>query len=143
MKLPAARANLLSVIVLPIGVAAAFQADVTPASDVGTPVALEAAQGVSFSNDVLPILQARCQSCHGGVDPATGQPSVEVGLNMTTYEGVMAGSEYGAVVEPGGPDASLMIEMVMSGDMPLEGDPVPPAEIEVLRNWIAEGAANN
>jgi hypothetical protein len=143
MRLPAARANLLSVIVLPLGVAAVFQADPTPAVDAGAPVALEAAQGVSFSRDVVPILQARCHSCHGGVDPATGQPSVEVGLNMTTYEGVMTGSEYGAVVEPGGPDASLMIEMVTSGDMPLEGDPVPPAEIEVLRNWIAEGAANN
>jgi len=143
MRLPAARAKLFSVIVLPLGVAAAFQADPTPAADTGAAVALEAAQGVSFSNDVLPILQTRCHSCHGGVDPATGQPSVEVGLNMTTYEGVMAGSEYGAVVEPGGPDASLMIEMVTSGDMPLEGDPVPPAEIEVLRNWIAEGAANN
>jgi hypothetical protein len=143
MRLPAARANLLSVIVLPLGVAAAFQTDPTPAADAGAPMALEAAQGVSFSGDVLPILQARCQSCHGGIDPATGQVSIEVGLNMTTYDGIMAGSEYGAIVEPGGPDASLMIEMVSSGDMPLEGDPVPPAEIEVLRNWIAEGAANN
>jgi hypothetical protein len=129
--------------VLPIGVAAAFQAEPMSAADSGAPVVLETPQGVSFSRDVLPILQARCHSCHGGTDPATGQPSIEVGLNMTTYEGVMAGSEYGAVIEPGGPDASLIIEMVTSGDMPLEGAPVPPAEIEVLRNWIAEGAANN
>ncbi len=143
MRFPAARVDLLSVIALPIGVGMAMQGDFTPASRLDTPAAVSAAQGVSFANDVVPILQARCHSCHGGIDPATGQPSIEVELNMTTYEGLMAGSEYGAVLEPGGPDASLLIEMVTSGDMPLEGDPVPPAEIETLRNWIAEGATNN
>jgi hypothetical protein len=55
----------------------------------------------------------------------------------------MKGSEYGPIVEPGGPDDSLMLEMISSGDMPKIGDMLRPQEIEIIRNWIAEGALNN
>jgi hypothetical protein len=33
--------------------------------------------------------------------------------------------------------------MIIAGDMPEDGDPVPAEEIELLRMWIAEGALNN
>ena len=33
--------------------------------------------------------------------------------------------------------------MIQSGDMPEDGDPVPPADLEVIMNWINEGAKNN
>jgi hypothetical protein len=55
----------------------------------------------------------------------------------------MAGSDYGAVIEPGNPDGSLLIDMVASGDMPEEGDPMPPEELDLIRTWIQEGAENN
>jgi hypothetical protein len=90
----------------------------------------------SFASDVLPSLEARCWECHS-------EESAELGLKLDTYEGVMAGSDYGTVVEPGNPDGSLLIEMIESGDMPEDGDPVTPDELEVLRAWIAAGAENN
>jgi len=50
---------------------------------------------------------------------------------------------YGPVIEAGNPDGSLLIDMIASGDMPEEGDPVTPEELEVIKAWIAEGAENN
>jgi mono/diheme cytochrome c family protein len=91
---------------------------------------------VSFAEQVKPILEARCVECHGASD-------AELGLNLSTYEGVMAGSDYGTVIEPGNPEGSLLIDMIASGDMPEEGDPVPPEELDLIRTWIQEGAENN
>jgi hypothetical protein len=62
---------------------------------------------------------------------------------MGTYEGLMAGSDYGTVVEAGDPGASLLVEMIESGDMPEEGDPVTAEELELIKTWITEGAPNN
>jgi len=96
---------------------------------------------VSYASDVFPILEKRCIRCHGGMDE--GEIRLELSLNMTTYEGLMIGSEYGEVVTPGDPDDSVIIQMIEDGDMPDEGDPVPPEELALLRAWIAEGAQNN
>jgi hypothetical protein len=46
---------------------------------------------VSFSNDVLPIIESRCLNCHGG-------ERREEGLNMTSYAGLLAGSVNGATI---------------------------------------------
>ena len=97
---------------------------------------------VSFSQNVLPILERTCQRCHGGKGD-DGEVVVEEGLDMTTYEMLMAGSLYGTVVEPGDPDGSYLFELIVSGDMPKEGDALTPEEIEMIRQWIAAGAENN
>lgn len=136
--------KLLSAMILPVGVALAVQGS-TPASEPAEQGAIlwtHTGEEVSYQNDVVPILEQYCLSCHGGVDEA-GEKVVELGYDMSTYEGLMAGSDYGTVIEPGDPDGSLFIEMIVNGDMPEEGDPVPPEQIEVLRTWIAEGAQNN
>ena len=96
---------------------------------------------VSFARDIVPILERTCYQCHGG--EKDGVLTVELELNMTTYEGLMAGSVDGTVVEPGNPDESYIIDMVVNGDMPEEGDPLSPEEIELIRRWIAAGALNN
>ncbi|MBF0215284.1 MAG: hypothetical protein HQM00_17285, partial [Magnetococcales bacterium] len=52
---------------------------------------------VSFSEDVYPILQNRCQECH-----KAGAPGVAFsGLNLETYDGLMQGTRFGPVVVPG------------------------------------------
>ncbi len=91
---------------------------------------------VSFAVQIQPIFEARCVECHSG-------PDAEWGLDLTSYEGAMKGSDYGPVVEPGAPAESLMIKLLVSEDMPGEGEPVPPEELELLEIWIAEGAAPN
>ncbi|NNF38954.1 MAG: hypothetical protein HKO98_02935 [Gemmatimonadetes bacterium] len=97
---------------------------------------------VSFAEEIMPIFERSCVSCHGepGED---GEIVTEASLDMTTYEGLMAGSEWGSVVEPGDPGESLLLDMVKVGDMPEDGEPLDPAEIEMIEAWITEGAENN
>lgn len=99
------------------------------------------ASAVSFAEDVAPIFERSCIRCHGGIDE--GERRYEGGLDLTTWEGVLQGSEFGTVVTPGDPDDSLLLEMIETGEMPDEGDPLSAEEIETVRSWIAEGAENN
>ena len=93
---------------------------------------------IEFEPDVASILVRRCVECHKGKEPSGG-------LNLTTHEGAMHGGESGAVIEKGKPDASLLLERVTAGEMPPEkqsqSQKLPDAEIAVLREWIAAGAA--
>ncbi len=128
------RADVISFLAVAVGVGLAMQSDVdSPARAIA---AVDAHEPVSFSAEVMPILEQYCWECHS-------EDNTELGLRLDSYEGVMAGSDYGTVVEPGDPDGSLLVDMVESGDMPEEGDPVPPEELEVIKTWIAEGAQNN
>ena len=116
-----------------------------PLLDIPKPVApltILVADTVSFTDDVLPIFQARCAECHGGED-ANGEIRIEVSLNLLEYDRVIMGSEFGTVVEPGDPDGSFLLDMIMDGTMPEQGDPVPEEEIAVIRAWIEAGAPNN
>jgi hypothetical protein len=69
---------------------------------------------VSFSNDVLPIIESRCLNCHGG-------ERREEGLNMTSYAGLLPGSVNGAVIVPGDAENSLFVELVANQKMPKRG----------------------
>ena len=97
---------------------------------------------VTFAEDILPIFQQRCAKCHGAADE-NGEVRTEVSLNLLEYEKVMAGSEFGTVVEAGDPDGSFLMDMIVAGDMPEEGDKVPEEEIALIRAWIEAGAQNN
>jgi mono/diheme cytochrome c family protein len=120
------RAGLLSVSLLPLGIGFAMQPEEPKVQD-GPP---------SYTRQVAPIFQSRCSECHGA-------ETQEAGLDLSTYESVMKGSEYGTVVEAGDAAASLLIEMVTAGEMPQDADPLPAEEIAILRAWIAAGATNN
>jgi mono/diheme cytochrome c family protein len=124
------RAGLLSVAILPLGVGLAVQSPQAVAPE--TPQA----GPVSFSRQIAPIFQAKCAECHGA-------ETQEAGLNLSTYELAMKGSEYGTVIEAGDADGSLLVEMVAAGEMPQDGDPLPAEEIALIRAWIEAGATNN
>lgn len=136
--------KLLSAMVLPVGIALAVQGSTPDAASVDREESIWAHQAVevSYESDVVPILEEYCLSCHGGPGE-DGEILIELGYDMTTYEGLMAGSDYGPVIEPGDPDGSLFLDMIVNGDMPEDGDPVPAEQIEIIRTWIAEGAQNN
>jgi mono/diheme cytochrome c family protein len=124
------RAGLLSVAILPLGIGLAVQSPATVA-----PQAPQAGP-VSFSRQIAPIFQAKCAECHGA-------ETQEAGLNLSTYELAMKGSEYGTVIEAGDADGSLIVEMVAAGEMPQDADPLPAEEIALIRSWIEAGASNN
>lgn len=89
-----------------------------------------------FASSVQPILEAKCVKCHG-VD------QVKEGLNMLTYEGLMAGSFNGPVVAPGDADESLMVQLIARGKMPNRGPKVTESELQIIKDWINQGALNN
>jgi mono/diheme cytochrome c family protein len=109
-----------------------------PAAE-SSPTAGSAAGGaaaVSFSSDILPMLQSRCVNCHGG-------QRTEHQLNLNSYDGVMAGSENGPVVTPGDAANSPMAEMVANGKMPKRGPKLTPDQVQLIVDWINQGAQNN
>jgi uncharacterized membrane protein len=91
---------------------------------------------VSFSKDVLPVIQNRCVSCHGG-------DRTSKGLDMKTYESIIAGSENGPVLTAGDAANSLVVQLVAAGKMPKRGTKMTQPEIQMLTDWINAGAKNN
>lgn len=91
---------------------------------------------VSFVNDVLPILQSRCVNCHGG-------ERTQKGLNLTTFANLMAGSENGSVIAPGNSDTSKLAELIISQKMPKRGPKLTPPQIQIIVDWINQGALEN
>ena len=139
---------MLSALVLPVGIALTVQA--APSAPAPAPSAVhvtaaiqEAQEAPSFADDILPIFERSCNSCHGGFNEEEGEVVTEEMLDMTTYEGVMGGSQWGTVIEPGDAEGSILYDMVLEGDMPEDGDPLPPEEIELIGAWIDAGADNN
>ena len=129
------RAELFSALALTIGIALIVQGCST-GSTARVTMDAQNRPAVSFAEQIAPMFEARCTECHGGTDP-------ESGLNLSTYASAMVGSEFGTVIEAGDPEGSFIIDMIASGDMPAEGDPVLPEELELLRSWITAGAEDN
>lgn len=77
------------------------------------------------------LFEGRCVVCHSG-------ENAEAGLDLSTYESLMAGSDDGPVIVPGDPEASTLIQ-VQSGSNAHFGQ-VLEEELEALKAWIASGA---
>jgi cytochrome c len=95
-----------------------------------------AAGGVSYAKDIQPIFDRNCVKCHGG-------DKTEVSLVLKSQADVMKGSENGAVVEPGKPGDSYLIELINNGKMPKKGSKLSAAEIALITKWVEVGAPNN
>jgi mono/diheme cytochrome c family protein len=122
----------------PTQTAAAATDTTMPATEApaATEPAVAAGATVSFASEILPIIQSRCINCHGG-------DRIEEGLSMNTHADIMAGSEHGAILVPGDAASSLIIEMVASGDMPKRGPKLTPPQIQLIADWINQGALDN
>ncbi len=109
--------------------------------DQGALTADREAVGASLTEkDVLPIFQMRCFVCHG-------KRKQEGGLDLRTLAGRLKGGDSGPALIPGDPDASLLLQRIVSEEMPppellFEYRVRPPSakEVETLRQWIAVGA---
>ncbi|MFN5732127.1 MAG: c-type cytochrome domain-containing protein, partial [Planctomyces sp.] len=90
-----------------------------------------------YQQVLKPILRDRCFACHGALKQ-------EAGLRLDTAMSMRQGGDSGGAVEPGNAGASLIVLRTESQDaatrMPPEGEPLKPAEIAALRDWIAAGA---
>jgi len=93
-----------------------------------------------FEKNVRPILVNRCYNCHSDAFKEAGGLRVDIGL------AIFNGGNDGAVIAPGHPDKSLLIERIKSSDekkrMPQESkEPLPANEVSILEQWIKDGAA--
>jgi hypothetical protein len=90
-------------------------------------------EDVSYQSDILP-LWGECVSCHNGNEP----PNLE---DMVSYDELLNG-----YVEPGDADASVLYKSLLGIDnvslMP-PGSIWPNAKINLVRDWINQGALNN
>ena len=99
---------------------------------------------VSFQEDVLPVFQIRCASCHS----PNGEGYKASGLDLTTYEGVMKGTKFGAMIVPGDPDSSNLMRLLdwrISPQlrMPHNRKQLSYCDRNDIRSWIRQGAKNN
>ena len=86
-----------------------------------------------FEDAVAPIFDGHCVECHS--------PQKRKGeLDLSSAEGLLRGSESGAVFKAGDPEESLLYELVHSGEMPKKGEAPSHHQIEMIRDWIAAGA---
>jgi hypothetical protein len=93
---------------------------------------------VSFRRDIAPILVKNCVACHG-------PEKAESGYRVDTFERAKKPGDIGSPpFTPGKADESEWVRLTTSSDkderMPKEGDPLPAAQISLLKQWIAEGA---
>lgn len=97
----------------------------------------------SYARDIEPVIQWRCVSCH----TTGGEGSDKSGLNLTSYDALMAGTTQGGnLIVPGSPTSSSFMVMVTRKDhlrMPFGAPPLSDDEVRVIRNWIEQGAKNN
>src|SRR5262245_10918121 len=97
------------------------------------------ADGISFKRDIAPVLLSNCLACHG-------PKKSEGGYRIDTFERLTAA---GDSTQPGfvkkDLDGSEAFRRITSTDvkerMPLEGDPLPPEQVALLKQWIETGLA--
>ena len=96
---------------------------------------------VSYHKQIRPIFQRHCQGCH--------QPAKQAGAYvMTEFEKLLAGGESEtAAVVPGKPDESYLMDLITPADgeaeMPKGKAPLSRSEINLIHEWIAEGAEDD
>jgi mono/diheme cytochrome c family protein len=87
------------------------------------------------TEDAMRLLHNNCLSCHNA-------EKEKGGLQLTSRDALLKGGDNGAVVLPGKPDKSLIVQVLAS-----DADPhMPPKkqlstnQIQVMRRWVAGGA---
>ncbi len=91
----------------------------TPPTDTPDPNPAPQPVVISFSEDVKPIFDSRCFECHRG----NRFPDVRTHASIAT-------------------NAAIIKSVIVSRRMPLGGS-LPNEQIELIRDWIDNGALNN
>ena len=94
--------------------------------------AAEDTENPTYDSYVGPLFVAKCGVCHGS-------STAQKGLDLTTYEGAMAGGDSGPVILPGDSAGSLLVE-VQSG---LHFTTFSDEELDSIKKWIDAGAPEN
>ena len=103
--------------------------EVPPVAEV-PPVVEE--QGVSFKDDIQPILAERCAipGCHAAAGAAAG-------LDLSQYD------TFKPAFTAGDGKGSLVVKRIDGGGMPPIPPPLDADQVQLFIDWIDEGAENN
>lgn len=102
---------------------------------IATITAAFSAQGadkVTYDEHVLPIFRNACLNCHN-------PDKRKAGLDLSTYQAALQGSENGKILQSGNAGASLLFKCVKGLEepkMPPKGDKLNDAELAVVEQWI-------
>ena len=92
---------------------------------------------IDYTTQIQTIFNANCTSCHM-YGNASG------GLTLTSYSGVMAGGNSGAVVVANDHANSYLWQRVNNGEMPPGNNPdLSASQVDLIALWINEGAIEN
>ena len=96
-----------------------------------------AAATVDYARDIEPILAQHCYECHGAAK-ARGK------LRLDLRASALKGGNTGPAVVPGNSEQSIIVRRLLGLDgeeqMPKDADPLPAAQIALIRTWIDTGA---
>ena len=100
-------------------------------------------KAVTYQTNIKPIIDANCVSCH--VPGGAGYE--KSGLRMDSYESLMQGTKFGAVVVPGSSIGSTLYLLVAgkadpSIRMPHGSASLPDQDVAAIAAWIDQGAKN-
>ncbi len=98
---------------------------------------------IDYNRDIRPILSNNCLKCHGPDDKAR-----KAGLRLDLREQALQPTELGGTaIVPGKPADSALVQRIFSTDSdvvmppPASNKKLTPAEREILKRWIEQGAA--
>lgn len=94
-------------------------------------------RGHLFVEQIQPLLESKCISCHG-------RDKQEGGLRLDSLQGAKEGGDSGPAIAPGDIDKSLLVKAIAFRDPDLQMPPrqkLADREIELLTKWVADGAA--
>ena len=101
---------------------------------------LSSAEPPTFKRDIAPIFKAKCQKCHGFLVK-------QKGLSLRSLKSIRKGGESGAVIVPGKPESSILVQQF---SLPAKNPKrMPPAteklqltaaEKKLIARWVKAGA---
>ena len=115
---------LLLTIVIAVSCSKSNEEDLAPPATSGCNTV-----NMTYSADVVPILQANCYSCHG-------DGGKDGGVNLDTYENVKDEADGGALL-------GTITHSSGFPPMPENGGKLSDCDINIIRDWINHGALNN
>lgn len=109
-------------------------------------ISLPVSGAVNFEKEILPVLEAKCFSCHKAPYTEDGKlKKPKADLRLDAAWAMLKGAESGPALVPGDLSKSYMYQVVtLPKDddmfMPPKGDPLTESEIKNLKEWIESGA---
>lgn len=103
--------------------------------------AADAKKPIDFNRDIRPILSDNCFSCHG-----PDEHNRKAKLRLDTKDGLFSPHDGGHVVKPGSLEESELLQRLVATEKdevmppPESNKKLKPEQIEVVREWIRQGA---